>query len=184
MLRLANTAERYGVVGVLLHWGMAVLLVALLAMGWYMVQLPDAGFDRQKISLILAHKSIGMFALAAVGLRMAWRSASVLPGLAPSLPDWQQVAARFVHLCFYGVMLALPLTGWLMSSAGGYPVYVLFDRVALPDLIALNPYHFELLIHIHRWFAYVLAGLVALHAGAALRHHFVLRDDTLRKMLP
>jgi cytochrome b561 len=176
-----NTELRYGVVALLLHWVMAVLLMALLAMGMYMVVLPDVGFDRTKITLILVHKALGLAALAAVLARMVWRTTNALPALAAGLPEWQQVAARTVHLFFYALMLALPISGWLMSSAGGYPVS--FFGVALPDPVPVNPAHFRLWVEVHRWLGYALALLLALHAGAALYHALVRRDDTLRKML-
>lgn len=183
MTGLGNTEQRYGAIAVALHWVMAFVLVTLLALGAYMVRLPDVGFDRTKITLILVHKAIGMLALGLVLVRLPWRWVNPLPQLAAGLPGWQQVAARFVHLLFYVVMLALPLTGWLMSSAGAYPVSF-FGWFAVPDLIRPNDQWFEELTVLHRWLAYVLIALLALHAGAALRHHFAWRDDTLRRMLP
>lgn len=183
-LAFTNTPSRYGAAAMLMHWGMAVLLAVLTAMGWYMVRLPDAGFDREKIGLILAHKSLGMLALLAVLVRIGWRSANNLPRWAAELPDWQKSAAYFVHLCFYALMLALPLTGWLMSSAGGFPVYLWFDRGLLPDLMGNDPALFRFFIDLHRWLAYSLVVLVAAHSGAALVHHFIWRDETLKKMLP
>jgi cytochrome b561 len=183
MIPLANTEQRYGVVAVVLHWGMALLLIALVALGLYMASLPDAGFDTRKITLILLHKQLGMAALALVMLRLAWRVGNALPRLVESLPDWQKLAARFVHLCFYGLMIALPLTGWLMSSAAGIPVSLLglFD---LPDLVPHDESLFHGLIVVHRWLGYALIGCIGLHVGAALGHHFIFRDETLKKMLP
>jgi cytochrome b561 len=99
------------------------------------------------------------------------------------LPDWQQVAARFVHLMFYALMFALPVTGWLMSSAGGYPV-PFFSFFNMPDLIGLNDWLFQVFIDVHRWLAWMLLFFLVLHAAAALRHHFGKRDDTLQRMLP
>jgi cytochrome b561 len=183
LVRLANTPDRYGSIAILLHWAMAGLIIALAGSGLYMVWLPDVGFDTWKITLILVHKAVGMVALAVVALRLLWRWANVLPSLAGGLPEWQQVTARFVHLAFYALMFALPLTGWLMSSAGGYPVPV-FDWFNAPDLIGANEYLFRLYIVVHRWLGYALLLLLALHAGAALHHHLGLRDDTLRRMLP
>jgi cytochrome b561 len=178
-----NSAQRYGLVAMLLHWGMAVLLAGLVVLGLYMVSLPDAGYDREKITLILVHKGLGMAALAVAVVRVAWRAANPLPALPPAVPPWQQLAARVVHLCFYALMLALPITGWLMSSAGGYPVPV-SDWFNLPDLVGTDEHLFKALIAIHRWLADALVVLLAVHAGAALGHHFLRRDDTLRKMLP
>src|SRR5215204_4007633 len=104
MIPLANTHERYGSIAILLHWGMAALLVALTGSGLYMVRQPDLGFDTWKITVILVHKALGMLALFAVIVRLLWRWVNVLPRLVESIPDWQLVAARFVHLAFYALM--------------------------------------------------------------------------------
>ena len=179
-----NTAARYGAVAMLLHWGMALLLAVLAGTGLYMVAMPDVGYDTRKITLILVHKAIGMAALAAVLLRLAWRGANRLPALVAGLPMWQQVAARFVHLALYALMFAVPMSGWLMSSAGGYPIPLFVGDVVAPDLIGFNDHLFYLLITVHRWLAYALMAVVALHAVAAWHHHAVKKDDTLRKILP
>lgn len=177
-----NTHQHYGSVAIALHWLMALLLIGLIVLGLYMASLPDVGFDKRKIQLVLLHKEYGILALGLAMLRLAWRVGNALPELVDQLPDWQKVAARFVHLCFYGLMFALPLSGWLMSSAASIPVYCF--GVRLPDLIAHNEYQFQALIQIHKWLGYVLIGFIGLHAGAALKHHFISRDDTLKNMLP
>jgi cytochrome b561 len=182
-MRVANDPKRYGLVAIALHWGMALLLLVLVVMGIYMVRMPDAGYDQAKITLILVHKALGLIALAAVLLRLAWRVGNLLPQLVAGLPEWQQVAARFVHLALYALMLALPLTGWWMSSAGGYPV-TFFGWFDLPDIGPFNDYWFRMSIAIHRWLGYALIAVVGLHAAAALRHHWVQRDDTLKRMWP
>ncbi|WP_237056151.1 cytochrome b [Microbulbifer sediminum] len=182
MTALKNTAQRYGSVAIALHWLMAVLLIGLIALGLYMSGLPDVGFDKKKIELVLLHKEYGILALGLAVVRLAWRLGNVLPALAEQFPDWQKVAARFVHLCFYALMFALPVTGWLMSSAAAIPVYAF--GVRLPDLIAQNDYRFQVLLEIHKWLGYALIGFIAIHAGAALRHHFLSGDNTLTKMLP
>jgi len=178
-----NDTRRYGFGAVLLHWSMALVLAALVVLGLYMVSLPDAGYDQVKITLILVHKGLGMVALALVLVRIAWRTLNPLPALAAGLPAWQQVAARVVHLCFYALMVLLPVTGWAMSSAGGYPVPV-FGWFDLPPLVGLDARLFDALTVLHRWLADALLGLAALHAGAALDHHLRHRDDTLLRMLP
>ena len=183
MDRWANTRQRYGIVAIALHWGMAALLLVLIALGLYMVRLPDVGFDTEKITLILVHKALGMAAMGVAAVRLAWRVGNALPRMAEGVPQWQEVLARFVHLVFYGLMFALPLTGWLMSSAGGYPVPI-FSWFNMPDLVGVNAWLFEVYIAVHRWLAYALIGLLALHAAAALHHHLRVRDDTLRRMLP
>jgi cytochrome b561 len=183
MTQLANSEQRYGAVAMTLHWLMALVLVALVVLGLYMVSLPDVGFDKKKVTLILYHKELGILALLLAALRLAWRVGNALPRLVGNLPDWQKVTARFVHLSFYGVMFALPLTGWMMSSATGIPVSF-FGLFELPDVVPYNERWFHALIDIHKWLGYALIALFSVHAGAALRHHWVSRDDTLRKMLP
>lgn len=182
MDRLANTRERYGSIAVAFHWLVALLVVGLVALGLYMVRLPDVGFDKKKITLILWHKEYGVLVLMLVAARVAWRWMNALPHLEPAA-DWQKLAARFVHLWLYALLVALPITGWLMSSASALPVSF-FGVGYLPDLVARDDMLFRVFIAMHKWLAYALIALLAVHAGAALWHHFVERDATLKKMLP
>ena len=177
-----NTKERYGAVAIALHWIMALVLGSLVAIGLYMVGLPDAGFDKLKITLILYHKELGLAALLVATMRSAWRMTNDLPALVSALPYWQKVTARLVHLSFYGLMFALPISGLLMSSAAAIPVsaFGLFD---IPDWVGPSEVLFRRMIQVHRWLGYGLLILIGLHAGAALMHHFVKRDDTLKKIL-
>jgi cytochrome b561 len=181
--RIENTPNGYGLVAVLFHWLVAALIIVLSGLGLYMVRLPDVGFSKEKILLILFHKELGMLILMLVALRWIWRLCNVLPELVGHLPDWQKITARFVHLCFYGLMFALPVTGWLMSSAAGIPVSF-FGLFTLPDPIARDDALFRTLIDVHKFLGYVTIALIFVHAGAALRHHFHFEDDTLRKMWP
>jgi cytochrome b561 len=180
-----NTEEPsgYGAMAIALHWLMAIVLLALVVLGLYMVSLPDVGFDMWKIYLILYHKQLGVLAFTLAVLRLAWRVGRALPALVATLPEWQKVIARFVHLCLYGLMFALPVTGWLMSSAAGFPVSFL-GLFQLPDVVSPNEYLFRAYAQAHKWLSYGLIGLTLVHAGAALRHHFLNKDETLQKMLP
>lgn len=180
---IENTEDRYGAIAILLHWSTAILVIGLAALGLYMVTLPDVGFNTRKIELILYHKEIGVAVLVLLAVRLAWRLTQTLPQLVAHLPEWQKVAARFVHLTFYALMFALPVTGCLMSSAAGIPVSF-FGLFVLPDFIARDDYLFQRFIVIHKWLGYVLIFFIFIHVGAALRHHFIFKDDTLRKMLP
>jgi cytochrome b561 len=183
MLQLENKEDRYGAVALLLHWSMALLVIGLAALGLYMVTLPDVGFDTKKVTLVLCHKELGLLAFVLLAVRLSWRVTQILPRLVEDLPDWQKVAARFVHLSLYGLLVALPVTGWLMSSAAGIPVSF-FGLFVLPDLIPRDQDLFARYVDLHRWLGYALVLLILAHAAAALRHHFVSEDDTLRKMLP
>jgi cytochrome b561 len=183
MTPIDNTEDRYGVIAILFHWSMAFLVMGLAALGLYMVTLPDAGFNTRKVALVLCHKEFGVLVLVLLAMRLAWRVTHILPRLVEQLPDWQKIVARFVHLCFYALLFALPMSGCLMSSAAGIPVSF-FGLFMLPDFVPRDDELFQGYIAIHKWLAYVLILFILVHAGAALRHHFVFKDDTLRKMLP
>jgi cytochrome b561 len=181
-MQLTNSEQRYGAGAIFFHWLIAGLILALVAFGLYMTRLPDTGFEARKVTLILVHKELGVASFLLVCMRWIWRQINPLPRLVNDLPEWQKVAAITVHLCFYGLMVALPITGWVMSSYAGVPVW--FLGLTLPDLVLPNERLFEKLMQLHDWLGYAVAVLVCVHAAAALRHHLVLRDPTLRKMLP
>ena len=183
MTPIENTEDRYGAIAILFHWSMALLVIGLAALGLYMVTLPDVGFNTKKVTLVLYHKEFGVLVLVLVVTRLAWRLTHTLPRLVEHLPDWQKIAARFVHLSFYALLFALPMTGCLMSSAAGIPVSF-FGLFMLPDFVHRDYDLFQRYAAIHQWLGYVLILFIFVHAGAALRHHFVFKDDTLRRMLP
>src|SRR5213595_3251653 len=172
MISIKNTEGHYGVIAILLHWSMALLVIGLTVLGLYMVALPDVGFNTRKIALILYHKEVGLLAFVLLVARFCWRVTQVLPQLVAHLPDWQKIAARFVHLCFYALLSALPISGWIMSSAAGIPVSF-FGLFTLPDLVGNDDYLFYRFIEIHKWLGYVLILFIFVHVGAALRHHLV-----------
>ena len=182
MLQLANTDRDYGGLAIALHWLIAVLITALVVVGIYMVGLPDTGFDTKKITLILVHKEIGVLVLVLATIRLVWRQLNPLPALAKTVPEWQRVAAAFVHLWLYALMLAQPVTGWLMSSAFGIPVDFL-GLFTLPDLVQHDDELFARLRRMHDWLGLAMGALICLHVAAGFWHHFMLRDETLRKML-
>jgi len=183
MTPIENTEDRYGAIAILFHWSMALLVIGLAALGLYMVTLPDVGFNTKKVTLVLYHKELGLLVFVLLATRLAWRVTHILPRLVERLPDWQKIAARFVHLSFYALLFALPMTGCLMSSAAGIPVSF-FGLFMLPDFAHRDYDLFQRYIAIHKWLGYVLILFIFVHAGAALRHHFVFKDDTLRRMLP
>lgn len=183
MQQIKNTKNHYGLVSILLHWFMAVLIIGLLALGLYMVTLPDVGFNTLKIKLIFLHKELGVLVLTLVIFRLMWRLCNVTPLLSAHIPPWQKFAARTVHFALYGFMFAQPITGWLMSSAAGIPMTFL-GLFELPTLVSPNIYRMQLFIEIHKWLAYGLIAVICIHIIAALMHYFLDKDDTLQKMLP
>lgn len=165
----------------LLHWGIAFIIAVLVVLGLYIVRLPDTGLTTEKIYLVLIHKELGMWVLLAVLFRVIWRLYNVVPAPLVTIPVWQQLLAETVHMALYFFMFAMPITGWLMSSAGGYPAF-LFGYL-LPDLINYNYSYFIFYKALHQWFGYALIVTAGVHAGAALMHHFILKDNILRRMI-
>jgi cytochrome b561 len=137
----------------------------------------------KKLVLLSRHKSVGITILALVFLRLGWRWANPTPTLPSTLKPYERALARGTHLLLYVLLFAIPLTGWTMSSARGFPVSW-FGFVQLPDLVPKNKALYETLVSVHETLAWSLMAIVALHIGAALKHHFVLNDDVLRRMLP
>lgn len=180
MNSLFNTNDRYGTVAIFLHWIMAILIIGLLALGLYMTRI---SISVQKLKLYGWHKEIGILVLMLVMVRIMWRIGNSVPLLPMTLPQWQKWAAHAVHWAFYGFMFALPITGWLMSSAAGLPVSF-FGLVVLPDFIAPSEETKIVLQDIHKWVAYGLIATFCAHTSAALKHHFINKDDVLWRMLP
>lgn len=177
---IRNNTLRFGLVSITLHWLMAVLIIGLLIMGLYMVELP---IGIQKLKFYGWHKEYGILVLMLVAIRLGWRLNNVVPALPTHLAKWQQWAARTVHFALYGFMILNPLTGWLLSSASGVSVSF-FGLFVLPDLMGPNETYKMIFREAHEWLAFGLMGTICAHIGAALQHHFIYKDDTLRRMLP
>jgi len=177
---LRNSTLRFGAIAILLHWVIALLMIGLIILGLYMVSLP---MNLHKLKYYGWHKEFGVLVLMLATVRLAWRFTNTTPLLPPQMPKWEQLAAHGMHYVFYGFMFALPITGWMLSSAAGFPVSF-FGLFVLPDLISTNEQSRHLLTEIHKWLAYGLIAAICGHVGAALQHHFINKDDILRRMLP
>ena len=176
-----HTISRYGGIAQLFHWLTAVLIIVLYALGWYMADLELA--DPSKFALYQIHKSIGITVFVLAVFRLLWRITHPAPALPETMKGWERFAAEAAHWALYGLILAQPLIGVLQSNAANFPI-VFWGGHELPPLLAPNEALDKLLVDAHHLVANVLAGLVLLHVGAALRHHVMLKDDVLRRMLP
>lgn len=163
-----------------LHWLMALMLGGLLGLGFYMADLP---LSPQKIQLFSWHKWAGVTVFGLVWLRLFWRLVHRPPAYPASMKALQQAAARSGHIALYVLMLAIPLSGWLMSSAKGVQT-VWFGVLPLPDLLTRDKALGHQLESLHSVLAVGLMVLVAVHIAAALYHYRVLKDDILQRMLP
>ncbi|UXY16895.1 cytochrome b [Chitiniphilus purpureus] len=173
-------SSRYDGVQITLHWLMALLILSAFGLALYINTLP---LSPVKFKLYAYHKWLGISVLLLVLVRLAWRLRRGVPPPLAGQPAWQRKAAAGTHHLLYLLMVALPLVGWAMSSAKGFPV-VLFGLIPLPDFVPRDPDLGDRLKLVHMLLAYGLIGLVGLHALAALKHQFVDRDGTLRRMLP
>ena len=161
-----------------LHWLMALLILGLLVLGTYMSDLP---LSPQKLELYAWHKWAGVTVFMLVWLRLAWRVAHRPPGLPASLSPRMRLAAHAGHAALYVLMVLIPLSGWLMSSAKGFQT-VWFGVLPIPDLIGKDRLLGDILEETHEVLSSLLMLTLAGHVAAALWHHFVLKDDTLRRM--
>lgn len=162
------------------HWLTAGLLCIQIPLAYLMMSQP---LGPAKLGNYALHKSLGLSIFALTALRLAWRLVHRPPPLPPGIPTWQQRLGRLNQAILYFLMFAMPLTGWLNSSAANMPVSF-FGLFTLPNLVAPDPERQEGFEASHEMQAYVLFTLVAVHALAALHHHFVKRDGVLRSMLP
>jgi cytochrome b561 len=163
-----------------LHWLMALLLFGLLALGFYMQDLP---LSPQKLQLYSWHKWTGVTVFLLVLFRLAWRATHRPPPLTGHLPKAMRLAAHAGHALLYLLMIAIPLSGWLMSSAKGFQT-VWFGVLPIPDLLDKNKEWGDALQAIHQNLNLLFVAVIVGHIGAALKHHFIDRDDVLTRMLP
>jgi cytochrome b561 len=174
-----NTSNRYGIVAIVFHWVMSIIIIGMLALGLYMVGLK---LGPTKVSLYGLHKSFGILVLMLVMMRLGWRLGGTTPILPFGMPEWQKLAARGSHWALYGFMFAMPITGWLLTSAAGLqPSF--FGIFLLPPLVAPSHTQLVLFASVHKWLAYGLIATICVHVGAALHHHFIQKDLILQRMI-
>ena len=180
--------ERYSAVAIVLHWVIALGILVQIVMGLVMMHLQMP--IMLKFELYQLHKSVGITLLIAVLLRIVWRLTHRPPALPAALPKLERLAADTTHLTLYLFLLGLPLTGWALVSVSPLNIptvlYGLLPWPNMPVLAALPDKRDAdaVITFIHSRLGFVLIGLIALHVAAALRHHFLLRDNILQRMLP
>jgi cytochrome b561 len=163
----------------LLHWLMAVLILAMLFIGAGMA----ASASPRYATLVSIHKPLGIAILILVAIRLVNRLFNPPPPLPADMPAIQRFAAHASHWVLYALMFLLPLIGWGMLSAGGYPI-VLFGPLQLPPILAQNATVYATLRQLHTILAYLLFATFLVHFAAALFHGLIRRDGVLESMLP
>jgi cytochrome b561 len=179
---IRNTASEWGLAARVLHWAGALLIAYLLAHGWWMTHMAAREARLPNYAL---HADLGYVLLALVLIRLAWRWMEATPDLPPDSRPWERWAAHAVHWSLYGLMLAASLTGWALAGTFRQPFNrMLGGLIEVPALVTSQ----ERAVHgffeeTHGILAWVLLAAVGLHVAAALRHHFVKRNDILRRMI-
>lgn len=195
---MSAESQRYTAVAIVLHWAIALAIVGQILLGWWMGDaLDDAETQAQAIAAYQLHKSIGLTVLALSIVRLIWRLTHKPPPYPDHMPPWEKTAARVSHWAFYVLMIALPMTGWLYVSAGWLndrPLNVptlYFGLFQVPHLFGLAEMGDGVRAGVaavaeffHSKMAWVALVLLALHAGAALKHHFWDKDAVLTHMVP
>lgn len=177
-MQLKNTRKSYGILSIFLHWIMTVLIIGLFLLGLWMMDLTY--YDAWYITAPNLHRSFGMLALMLVIFRLIWRLTNPLPeGV---VKKWEQYMARVVHRLFYLLIFTVIISGYLITTADGQAVSV-FGWFDVPAIIYGFDNQEDLAGNVHEVSAYILMAFIVLHTLAALKHHFINQDSTLRRML-
>ncbi|MCW5588446.1 MAG: cytochrome b [Legionellales bacterium] len=179
-MALRNTPESYGVLAKFFHWSVSSLIILMLIAGFIMVNLDNTPMQS---TVYFFHKAFGLLILGLVVLRIVWTLSNPKPRLPAKLPMPLKIVAHLSHLLLYLAILAMPICGLLLSTYAGHPpsFFGLFT-VTLP--LAKDKALAELFGNLHSVFAFVIIGLLVLHVSAALVHHFIFKDNTLKRMAP
>ena len=183
-MNTASAPRRYTGFAIALHWLLTLALVGIFSVGLYMADLP---FSPQRLKLYNWHKWAGVTILMLSAVRLLWRLTHKPPALPESVTmdmrGWQVTTHQATHMSMYALFFIVPLVGWAYSSAAGFPI-VLFGMLPLPDFVSASKPLAELIKPWHQISAFALAGLVLLHAAAAIKHHFIDKDGLLLRMMP
>ena len=178
-VRFRNTADSWGAAARGLHWLIAALILAQFVIGSIADEMK---LTPAKLDLFVWHKSIGMTVLLLAVLRLVWRLGNPPPLPPAGMPEWERKLAAVAHWVIYGLIFAVPLSGWWVSDASRVP-FKAFFVLPMPDFIATDRALQETAAEVHEFLTTVLLIVVIVHVAAALRHHFLLHDNVLRRML-
>ena len=170
--------QNYGTAAIFMHWLTVLFIVAVFPLALWMSDLEKGP---EKAQVLVWHQSVGFMILALVVLRLVWRGVYGAPQLA--LSGLLDKLAAVVQIALYGLMVLVPVVGWMTLSAGGHPV-TFFGWFSLPDLFSRNHSLHETLGDVHQFLAYTFLALITLHILGALKHYFLLHDEVMARMMP
>jgi len=177
---LTNTPHRWGIVQQTLHWFIVIAAITQLTLGFTFANLAQG--EPARATVFAAHATLGLIILAVMLVRLGWRLGNPVPRLPDTLEPWQKRLALSTHWLLYLLLIGMPIGGYLLVNAHGHGVP--FFGTELPALIPPNEALEEVIESMHVGGAFAIIGLVILHVAGALRHEFILRDNTLRRMTP
>jgi len=180
-IRSAVTAERYDTVAISLHWLIALAMLAEIALGWWMLDIPKLPVG-VRAGWFNLHKSVGLTLALLIAFRLIWRLRHAPPPAPATLPAWQAAAARWGHGLMYVCMLALPISGYVGSTFSGYPIK--WFGLALPGWGWKDDAIKDAMSTLHYGVSWLLVALIAAHLAAALKHLLLDRDEVFSRMLP
>jgi len=171
---ISNTIAKYDRVQIILHWLIAVIILAMIGLGLYMVELPKQselppGEESVRALYFLLHKSLGLTAAMLILLRVIWRLTHKAPALPDTVKKWEQKAASIVQGLLYAVMIAMPMSGYLQSMYSSYDTK--FWGIVLPRLAEDDSVMRETFSEVHEVLAFVFISLIILHIAAVIKHH-------------
>lgn len=180
-MALKNTTQSYGSLAKFFHWTISSFIILLLIVGSIMTSLPDGD---GKSLVYLMHKSFGITVLSLALLRLTWRLTNPTPRLPTQTPRWEKALAHLTIAAFYLLMLGLPLSGWIMSTAAGHPPHF-FGLFTLPaPMITKSQPLSQFAGQIHEILAWTITGLLSLHIAGALKNHIINKNNLLKRMMP
>lgn len=179
-MMIKNSNQGFGVVAKCMHWAIALLIIGLIWLGWHMVDL--SYYDSWYNGSLSLHKALGMIALGMAVCKMVWLLVSPTPRELPSLKIWEHRVSRIVHWILLLSMFVIPVSGYFISTSKGTGISI-FDWFEIPALFSISESTRDLAIDIHYYAAYTILVIVVIHAAAALKHQFIDKDGTLKRML-
>lgn len=177
---LRNNLQQFGIVAKLTHWVIALLILGLIWLGWYMMGLTY--YDPWYHDSLTAHRALGLIVLVLALFKMVWMRVSPTPQPLPTLADWQRRASKLVHWTLIASMFVVPVSGYLISTSEGAAV-PMFDWFDVPAVLSVDESTRDAAIDIHYYVAYAVLIVAFFHAAAAIKHQFVDNDGTLKRML-
>lgn len=176
----ASPEQTYSATTKVLHWLVALLIIGLIWLGWYLAGL--SYFDKGYNLTLSIHKSLGMLALALAAAKTLWAFFSPAPPFVDTIKRWERVAAKAMYLVLYFMMIVIPVTGYAISTSAGSPVSF-FDLFDIPAVLPESDAFRDLAVELHYYLSYGVAILIIMHALSALKHQFIDKDGTLSRIL-